>query len=268
MTQLQELTSLGWPAVETQQIGDWTVRFSSGITRRANSVIAAGMPDDRGALDQAVDEVERRSAERWLDPTFQLWQPPEETSEDDQADEFFAGQERLADLLDGRGYQVAAPTRVLWMARRGFPPESEWDRSIQVSETLEDDWLAAYAPSTSDVDPASRLVHRRLLSGGRSRFYTALDADGAIGGVAKVSLVTPADTDQTFAGIYAFWVREDLRGQGVSAALLDAIFNHLVRLGVAGCWLQVEERSARALSVYRAAGFSTVARYRYLTHPH
>lgn len=256
------------------------MRFSSGITRRANSVVSTRMPADPAELESAVDEVERRSAERWLAPTFQLWQPatdpwvqdepaggmPGEVP-DAETDAFFEGQSRLGNLLEGRGYQEVAPTRVLWMGREDFPTDTEWDRRILVSETLSEDWLSASLRSAAGEDQASRLVHRRLLGGGRSRFYSCLDAEGNIGGGAKLSLVTPEGTGRAYAGIYALWVREDLRGQGLSASLVDAIFNHLVRLDVAGCWLQVEERSTRALAVYRAAGFSTVARYRYLTHP-
>lgn len=260
------------------------MRFSSGITRRANSVVSAEMPADVATMEAAVDEVERRSAERWLAPTFQLWGPASGTwldggregdgepagggAADAATDAFFEGQQRLADLLERRGYEDVAPTRVLWMDRGDFPSDAEWDRRILVSESLSEDWLSAYSRPASGEDPASRLVHRRLLGGGRSRFYSCLDADGNICGGAKLSLVTPEGSGQTFAGIYALWVREDLRGQGISALLLDAIFNHIVRLDVAGCWLQVEERSTRALQVYRAAGFTTVARYRYLTHPH
>ncbi|MEV4901293.1 GNAT family N-acetyltransferase [Citricoccus sp. NPDC055426] len=265
------------------------MRFSSGITRRANSVVSAEMPADVATMEAAVDEVERRSAERWLAPTFQLWGPVSGTwldgvgegegerdgepadggaAADPATDAFFEGQQRLADLLERRGYEDVAPTRVLWMDRGDFPADTEWDRRVLVSEALSEDWLSAYTRPTSGEDPASRLVHRRLLGGGRSRFYSCLDADGKIGGGAKLSLVTPEGSGRTFAGIYALWVREDLRGQGISALLLDAIFNHIVRLDAAGCWLQVEERSTRALQVYRAAGFTTVARYRYLTHPH
>lgn len=267
---------LGWPAVESQEVGGWTVRFSSGITRRANSVVSTAMPADVAVLDSAVDEVERRSAERWLAPTFQLWQPASGSWQEGRAageipdaetDAFFEGQQRLGDLLDRRGYQEVAPTRVLWMDRQDFPPDTEWDRRILVSETLSQDWLSASLRSAAGEDEASRLVHRRLLGGGRSRFYSCLDAAGTIGGGAKLSLVTPEGSGRTYAGIYALWVREDLRGQGLSALLVDAVFNHLVRLDVSGCWLQVEERSTRALAVYRAAGFNTVARYRYLTRP-
>lgn len=295
------MTLLGWPAIESQEVNGWSVRFSSGITRRANSVVSTTMPGSVAEIEAAVDEVERRSAERWLAPTFQQWLPasgswlegyaenatggPSEGSSEVpsagvttaahhvESEAFFEGQQRLGSLLERRGYEVVAPTGVLWMDREDLPANAEWDRHILVNETLSDEWLEAYVGRDSGSGPsgddsASLMVHRRLLGGGRSRFYSCLDEDGNIAGGAKVSLVTPEGSTNTYAGIYALWVREDRRGRGLSALLLDAIFNHLVRLDVAGCWLQVEERSTRALSVYRAAGFSTVARYRYLTRAH
>ncbi|WP_313817422.1 GNAT family N-acetyltransferase [Citricoccus sp.] len=295
------MTLLGWPAIESQEVDGWSVRFSSGITRRANSVVSATMPASMAQIETAVDEVERRSAERWLAPTFQQWLPAsgswlegyaekpgarssERSSEGPSAGDtaaaphvaseaFFEGQQRLGGLLERRGYEAVAPTDVLWMDREGLPEHAEWDRRILVNETLSDEWLDAYVGrdavgGPSGDDSASRMVHRRLLGGGRSRFYSYLDEDGIIAGGAKVSLVTPEGSATTYAGIYALWVREDRRGRGLSALLLDAIFNHLVRLDVSGCWLQVEERSTRARAVYQAAGFSTVARYRYLTRAH
>lgn len=295
--ELQRLTLLGWPAIESQEVNGWSVRFSSGITRRANSVVSAMMPASVAEIEAAVDEVERRSAERWLAPTFQQWLPasgswlegyadrPSEgpagvpsggvttAAHDVESEAFFEGQQRLGDLLARRGYEAVAPTDVLWMDRGALPADTEWDRRILVNETLSDEWLEAYvgrdtSSGPSEDDSASRMVHRRLLGGGRSRFYSCLDEDGNIAGGAKVSLVTPEGSANTYAGIYALWVRADRRGRGLSALLLDAIFNHVVRLDVSGCWLQVEERSTRARAVYRAAGFSTVARYRYLTHAH
>ncbi|NUL45172.1 GNAT family N-acetyltransferase [Cellulosimicrobium funkei] len=273
------MTLLGWPAIESQEVNGWSVRFSSGITRRANSVVAETMPASVTEIEAAVDEVERRSAERWLAPTFQQWLPASgswlEGSAPHQleSEAFFEGQQRLGSLLERRGYEAVAPTGVLWMDRERLPANAEWDRRVLVNETLSDDWLDAYmgrdrGGEPSGGDSASRMVHRRLLGGGRSQFYSFLDEDGNIAGGAKVSLVTPEGSSNTSAGIYALWVREDRRGRGLSALLLDAIFNHLLRLDVSGCWLQVEERSTRALDVYRAAGFSTVARYRYLTRAH
>ncbi|MFC7402478.1 GNAT family N-acetyltransferase [Citricoccus sp. GCM10030269] len=254
------------------------MRFSSGITRRANAVVSSSMPERLEEIEAAVDEVERRSAERWLAPTFQQWRPlgdkEAETGTDTDSTQFFEDQRRLAAVLERRGYVEVAPTEVLWMDRANIPTDTPWDPRVLVNETLTDEWLDAYMDHAGGgVDAASRVVYRRLLGGGRNRFYSYVDDQGRIGALAKASLVPGERSERrgvdsgTYAGIYALWVREDLRGQGLSAVVMDAILNHLLRLGVSGAWMQVGERSTRALSVYQAAGFIPVARYRYLTMP-
>lgn len=246
------------------------MRFSSGITRRANSVLSTSMPRDPAEISAAVDEVERRSAERWLAPTFQVWQPASETWPDAAArsgadDDFLVGQQRLADLLERRGYESITPTRVLWLGREDIPQDTAWDPRVGVSETLSDAWLDAHMGSSADgIDPASRMVHRRLLTGGSSRFYGYPDEDGVLAAIAKVSLVHD-EAGRSFGGVYAMKVRRDLRGQGMAGPVIDAIFHHAVRLGLAGIWMQVEDRSEKALELAAGLGFTTAARYRYLT---
>ncbi|QCU78154.1 GNAT family N-acetyltransferase [Citricoccus sp. SGAir0253] len=250
------------------------MRFSSGITRRANSVLSTVVPGDPAAVAAAVDEVERRSAERWLAPTFQVWEPaPGSAGTADAAGRagaedagFLEGQRRLAALLEARGYTTVAPTRVLWMGREGIPRDTQWDPRVIVSETLSDTWLDAHmGPSAGGVDPASRLVYRRLLTGGSSRFYSYQDGQGVPAAIAKVSLVQ--DGDATFGGVYGLKVRPDRRGAGLVRRIIEAMFHHAVRMGLDGVWIQVEERSERALALSAELGFATAARYRYLTRP-
>jgi ribosomal protein S18 acetylase RimI-like enzyme len=254
------------------------VRFSSGITRRANSVLSTSMPRDPAEISAAIDEVERRSAERWLSPTFQVWQPPSGTWLEPAAvpgpdgtasenDEFLEGQQRLADLLERRGYESVVPTRVLWLGRQDIPRDTAWDPRVSISETLTDAWLDAHMGSSADaIDPASRLVYRRLLAGGSSRFYGYPDQDGVLAAIAKVSVVHDGP-ERAFGGVYALKVRKDLRGQGMVRPIIDAIFHHAVRMGLEGIWMQVEDRSEKALALAAELGFTTAARYRYLTRP-
>jgi len=247
------------------------VRFSSGITRRANSVLSTAVPRDQAAVAAAVDEVERRSAERWLAPTFQVWEPAPGAGDAAgparaETAAFLEGQHRLAALLEDRGYTTVAPTRVLWMGGEGIPRDTQWDPRVIVSETLSDTWLDAHmGPSAGGVDPASRLVYRRLLTGGSSRFYSYQDGQGVPAAIAKVSLVQ--DGDATFGGVYGLKVRPDRRGAGLVRRIIEAMFHHAVRMGLDGVWIQVEERSERALALSAELGFATAARYRYLTRP-
>lgn len=42
--ELQRIAGRGWPAVEQEPLGEWTLRAAAGFTRRANSVQALGDP--------------------------------------------------------------------------------------------------------------------------------------------------------------------------------------------------------------------------------
>jgi hypothetical protein len=70
---MQKVAELGWPPAETEQLGDWVLRATGGITGRANSVRAAGDPGL--PLDDALGAVVRWYSERGLPPMLQLPQP-------------------------------------------------------------------------------------------------------------------------------------------------------------------------------------------------
>ncbi|WP_444544821.1 GNAT family N-acetyltransferase, cg3035/Rv0428c family, partial [Streptomyces albospinus] len=62
--ELQEVAARGWPAIETERLGEWTLRASEGFTRRANSVLALGGPGV--PLDEALARTGRWYGARGL----------------------------------------------------------------------------------------------------------------------------------------------------------------------------------------------------------
>lgn len=60
-------TALGRPAVETQHIGDWLLRASSGWTGRANSLLPVGEPGIplAEALARTAEFYRTRACRRW-----------------------------------------------------------------------------------------------------------------------------------------------------------------------------------------------------------
>src|SRR5918997_5930163 len=82
-----------WPALETQIVDTWVVRFAKGYSKRANSAspLVAGASLDDAAIDQIVAEFDAHH----LPPTFRLTglQAPE-----------------VEDLLARRGFVELEPT--------------------------------------------------------------------------------------------------------------------------------------------------------------
>ena len=65
---LHRLQHRAWPAAHEEALGGWRLRFTAGVTRRANSVLPHGpAPPD---IEAAVARVEVAYAERGLDPRF------------------------------------------------------------------------------------------------------------------------------------------------------------------------------------------------------
>lgn len=71
--ELQRIAAAGWPAVEQEPLGEWTLRASAGFTRRANSVQALGDPGL--PLPAALDAVRDWYAARGLPAHVEVLTP-------------------------------------------------------------------------------------------------------------------------------------------------------------------------------------------------
>ena len=67
---LARVAALGWPAVETEELGGWLLQASDGFTGRANCVVPTGDPGL--ALDAALDRVRAFYRRRGLPALIQV----------------------------------------------------------------------------------------------------------------------------------------------------------------------------------------------------
>ncbi|MFC0580915.1 GNAT family N-acetyltransferase [Micrococcoides hystricis] len=239
---LLEIVNRGWPAVETSEIDGWIVRFSSGVTKRANSVLTLHAPEN---VDEAIREVERRSVERWLPASFQVGT--------------FSQPDDLDQLLSERGYESIGPTTVQAMERgdlQGFLGRT--DERVTASSAPSQEWLEFFWEREAFTDPTIRLVTQRILTGVESVFYELRDPETTeILSIAKMSLVAE------YGGLYCLYTHPDHRGQGHARALIETILSDAAERDIEAIWLQVEDKNTGAIVLYNQLGFDTVARYHY-----
>lgn len=232
-----------WPALEKSAVGGWTLRFSAGISQRANSVLPVGAPND---LDAALEEVETRSAARWLNSTFQI-SPAAQPAD-------------LDAYLAARGYTVGTPTLVQVMDGWELDRFAEIvpDTRIEFTDEPPQDWLELFWYQDGPAAEDDRDVSRRILTGTPAS-YVSLRVDGRIESIARLATV------EEYAGIYCVTTRPEARRQGYSRLVMEAVLHEAHRRQLAGVWLQVRESNVGAIVLYNALGFSTASTYHYRT---
>ncbi|MFJ6794563.1 GNAT family N-acetyltransferase [Streptomyces sp. NPDC091268] len=226
--ELSRVCARSWQPLESEPLGEWTLRAARGFTRRANSVLPLGDPGI--PLDEALARVTSWYAERGL-PAYV------------QAATGAAGtQELLCAELEARGWtaEVSAEVRVGALA-----PVADADApaagEVRLTRTPDADWLARYGRVR---DPE---VARRLLVEGPSVWFANLAGGRAVGRCV---------VDGRWAGFAAVAVDPAYRRSGLATAVMAALAGRALEEGASAAWLQVETDNAGALALYDGMGFA------------
>jgi GNAT superfamily N-acetyltransferase len=230
---LEKAALSAWPAEQNLRVGTWLLRYTRGVTRRANSVWVNGGSD----LPPLVDEVERFYRRRGLPPLIQIGPlaPP-------QLDPFLAS----------RGYAIDAPVAIQVADLQAIPAAD----GARVEATLTDTWFAAASTGRFAAAPS---VYRGILEriGPRALFASA-------GGGAAVGLGV---LDGEWLGVFNMATAKPLRRRGLARAVLSALADAARARGARRVYLQVERDNAPALALYAKAGFTEAYGYHYRVLP-
>ena len=240
VAELDRLQLRAWPAAHEESLGGWRLRFTDGVTRRANSVLPHGSaPPD---IEDAIARVEAAYAERGLKPRF-LVSPA-------------ASPPDLDPILAERGYAAEAATLV---QTAGFPL-----RPLPAPEVIDvelgdfdEAWLSAYAAAES-LTPGEvegrRGIHRRIRAGAG---YATARIDGKAAGVGSVVV------EDGWAGVHNMATATEHRRRGAARAVLHALLEWAAAHGATRSYLAVMETNEAARALYETSGYTTAYRYWY-----
>lgn len=240
VAELDRLQLRAWPAAHEESLGGWRLRFTGGVTRRANSVLPhEPTPPD---IEDAIARVEAAYAERGLKPRF-LVSPA-------------AAPPGLDTVLAERGYEAEAATLV---QTAGLPL-----RPLPVAEGIEvevgnfdEAWLLAYAAAES-LTPGEvegrRGIHRRIRA---DAGYATARVDGRLAGVGSVVV------EDGWAGVHNMATTTGHRRRGAARAVLGALLRWAVAHGATRSYLAVVETNQAARALYEGSGYATAYRYWY-----
>ena len=240
VAELDRLQFRAWPAATEETLGGWRLRFTGGVTRRANSVLPHGpAPPDAEA---AIARVEAAYAERDLVPRF-LVSPA-------------ASPPNLDAILAERGYAAEAATLVQTASLLLRPLAEARAAEVEVGD-FDDAWLSTYAAAES-ITPgeveARRGIHRRIRT---EAGYATARVDGRTVGVGSVVV------EDGWAGMHNMATATGFRRRGAARAVLHSLLEWATVRGATHSYLAVMETNEAARVLYEGSGYTTAYRYCY-----
>ncbi|MFC9338115.1 GNAT family N-acetyltransferase [Streptomyces sp. NPDC057020] len=230
--ELARSTARAWRPVESEMLGEWTLRASDGFTRRANSVLPLGDPGLPVA--DALTHVRAWYEARELPAYVQTATGAEGT------------QELLCAALDRHGWrrEVSAEVRIAALAPIG---DLDADVSaVRLSRTVDESWLRRYQRS-GEPGPAVRSV----LTSGPSVWFASVAGTGQVPAAIGRCVV-----DGRWAGFMAVEVDPEQRRRGLATSVMTALARQALDEGASAAWLQVEADNDGARALYDGMGFT------------
>ncbi len=233
-----------WRPATLVEVEGWRVGETAGLTRRANSTLPVGQPED---VDSALAHVEAFYAACGLPSVFRVCSAARPIDLD----------ERLA----ARGYEAVATTDVLVcdLPLVGDAGAARVDGvRLVVAGAPDDAWLDVWSATKSGTsgDDEHRERARSILTRSPALYVTAIGADGPLG-------VIRAAFAEDWVGLACLVVAPHARRLGLGRALTLRALDEAFRRGARRAFLQVEASNGAAARLYDALGFRPAERYHY-----
>lgn len=238
---IEELAANAVPPLVWQELDGWRVRYAGGVTRRANSVLAA-RHGERLALDERIDLAEAFYRRRGAVCRFQLCPASAPAG--------------LEAALVARGYTTSPPTLVQTAPIGALLAQAAGRAAV--AETFDEGWLAAYAVGEGETNPAKIGARREMLQRiGPPAGFAAVAEGGRLAAVAL------GVVERGHLGIFSVATAPDARGRGYATLALGDLGAWAAGYGATRAYLQVYSPNAPALALYAKLGFSTLYHYWY-----
>ncbi|MCP5031394.1 MAG: GNAT family N-acetyltransferase [Actinomycetia bacterium] len=241
---LDVLMAEAWPPSVTEQHGPWIFRYANGVSRRANSVLALGMPDDVGS---AISQAEAFYRHHGAEPLFFV----------SDASTPVTAEAQLTDA----GYIPSAAT---WMMKgstsevsRSLTVNERWQ--IEVSDHPTDRWFDAYWElESARHSPADDLVMRsQLLAPDAPARFVAVSSQGQVAAVGQVVII------DDWGCLQCLVTRPMARRQGAASQVFRALVDEASAVGADHAFAAVAAENRASLHLCRGTGLHPSHRYRY-----
>jgi RimJ/RimL family protein N-acetyltransferase len=246
--QFQEFLLNSWPAKHYYFLNGWILRFTDGITSRANSVFPIRYTGTDGSLDNDLDIVEKAYRSYNLPPVFTMHEYYEPNN--------------LKDKLLERGYQTYDHTIALGIQIDDIQSTTMKNDfkyfifNLRVKEIPE--FLARFSKRNENEQNTIQEINQRILI--PKKCYMLTKYQNEVIGTLFAALVP-----QGYLYVGDIFIHPDFRRQGVATSMLIKLRNEwTLSKKVNLIWLQVEKVNTKALDLYHKLGMTKLYDYYYM----
>lgn len=238
---IEELAANAVVPLMTQDVDGWRLRYSEGVTRRANSVFAARHSGTTPVAEK-IALAEAFYGRRGVLCRFQLC--PASRPDD------------LDAVLAERGYSLSPPTYVQTAAISDLLDAAA--ARADVDESFSEPWLQAYVEGEGETSPAKIASRRAMLQRiAPQAGFVSVEEHG------QLAAVTLGVVERGWLGIFNTTTRPRFRRRGLALAAIGDLAEWARGYGATRAYLQVFSTNTAALRLYSKLGFSTLYEYRY-----
>jgi ribosomal protein S18 acetylase RimI-like enzyme len=246
---LQERLMNAWPAHHYYFLNGWILRFTNGVTARANSVFPLYYTGDLNTIDQDIKYVEKAYNSYNLPSIFTI-------------PDFFQPDNLDLKLSDHGYQQLGCITHTMISSMHELKNEEinenftyfiESDRLNEYSQ-----FLAKYSSRNKEEQYILEALSKRIIIP-KKHFIIARNKNEVIGTL--TGILDP----HGFLYIVDVFVHPDLRRQKIATSMFFSLINKGdIKNEIQTIWLQVETENHNAMKLYLNLGFKKAYSYYYL----
>jgi len=242
--QLEERCANAWPSLISQLVDGWQLRFSWGVTRRANSVWPLEVGDE-ALLPQKLTLVEAFYHRRQITPCYKIPLVTELTW--------------LDKTLAERGYYISAPTSVQTVALNTLLAQINKKETLPVSidESLTEPWYQAYSAEEAKTPQQAEIRRQIMMNIGPRCGYASLQIEG------QLVAVGLGVVERGWIGLFNIVTQPNYRRRGAATAVLRALAEWGQQYQAEHLYLMVMKNNKPAQALYAQYGFVPYFDYHY-----
>lgn len=237
---IEELSINALPALQTQLVDGWILRFSNGYAKRANSINPLYSSNDD--IDGKIENMRKIYQSKNLSVVYKL------TTNVFPSD--------LDNLLEQNGYKLEGLTSVQMLSVNEITTTSA--SNVVIYSYLNEQWFFEFCKLNNIGDTDQCTLKRILLSIVPEVCYVILFNDQNESLACGMGVL-----EEEYIGLFDIVTNEKYRNKGYGIQLINALLNWGKENGAKQAYLQVVLNNRPALNLYSKLGFKEAYRYWY-----